>query len=327
MLKTSEITHQKGRHCASTGLRNLMHFHHIPWSEALCFGIGAGLGLWYFHDKTTPTPLFHLRSSDIEAQFFTRIGLSFKWKEYDTPDDSESDLCSILDKDIPVILQTDIYYLPYFNTKVHFPGHVINVWACDPNREIYIITDTDKDQAFELAFEDLKKARFYQSTFFNSKGNIFAPEKINPPENLTDVVRQAILHNSMTLLDEALGNQGIMGLKKWRDDLINWKDLEDWKWACRLAYQMIEKRGTGGSGFRIMYADFLEEAGEYLPLILSRGLLQMMRELSAVWQELAMALKKASEKDLPEFEEVYEKIALIEKRETAYHQEAIRLKA
>jgi len=84
----------------------------------MCFGIGAGLGLWYFHDESGSDPLFHVRSYDIEAQFFNRIGLAFKWREYDNPDDSEIDLCSILDKNIPGIVQTDIYYLPYFNTWI-----------------------------------------------------------------------------------------------------------------------------------------------------------------------------------------------------------------
>jgi hypothetical protein len=48
-------------------------------------------------------------------------------------------------------------------------------------------------------------------------------------------------------------------LEKMRNELAMWKDFNDWQWACRFAYQVIEKRGTGGGGFRLMYADFLED--------------------------------------------------------------------
>ncbi|MBW2356314.1 MAG: BtrH N-terminal domain-containing protein, partial [Deltaproteobacteria bacterium] len=73
------ITHRPGVHCASTGLRDLAAFHGLDWSEAMCFGLGAGLGLWYLSlPGLSPSRMVHVRSADIEEQLFTRIDIDFR---------------------------------------------------------------------------------------------------------------------------------------------------------------------------------------------------------------------------------------------------------
>ena len=39
--------HQPGRHCASTALRDTLSFWGLPLSEAFCFGLGRGIGVFY----------------------------------------------------------------------------------------------------------------------------------------------------------------------------------------------------------------------------------------------------------------------------------------
>jgi uncharacterized protein DUF4872 len=62
--------------------------------------------------------------------------------------------------------------------------------------------------------------------------------------------------------------------------------------CARFNYQVIERRGTGGGNFRLMYARFLEQAG-YEECALAH-------EAAARWAELAAALLAASEADEPE---------------------------
>ena len=57
---------------------------------------------------------------------------------------------------------------------------------------------------------------------------------------------------------------------------------EDWKWCARFGYQVIERRGTGGGCFRLMYSRFLEEAG--------RAEAPLAAEAAARWTELAARL-------------------------------------
>ena len=55
---------------------------------------------------------------------------------------------------------------------------------------------------------------------------------------------------------------------------------------------MIERRGTGGGNFRLMYSRFLAEAG--------REEAELCREVAGAWTGLAEALHAASESDVAE---------------------------
>ena len=71
----------------------------------------------------------------------------------------------------------------------------------------------------------------------------------------------------------------------------------DWRWTTRFAYQIIERRGTGGGGFRKMYAEFLNEAASADPRISDLQLPQLMTDCAACWTSLALALKAGSESE------------------------------
>ena len=45
-------------------------------------------------------------------------------------------------------------------------------------------------------------------------------------------------------------------------EIADWpREIEDWQWSARFCYQVIERRGTGGGNFRLMYSRFLAETG------------------------------------------------------------------
>ena len=67
--------------------------------------------------------------------------------------------------------------------------------------------------------------------------------------------------------------------------------LEDWQWCARFCYQVIERRGTGGGNFRLMYSRFLDEAG--------RDEAPLAAEAAGRWTTLAEHLLAASEADEP----------------------------
>jgi hypothetical protein len=320
------VRHHPGRHCASTGIRDLVNFHRISWSEAMCFGIGAGLGIWYLDlAGTSLSRLIHVRSADIEEQFFRRIGYPFSWEVYEDPAQSEHALCACLDRGLPAIIRTDIYYLPYYNSSTHFPGHVITVWGYDSTEEHFLVTDTEREDLIEVPFENMRRARYNTGGFFEIKGNMFSPETIAEPEDLSAVISRAIAFNSRVILNETHDFQGIAGLKKWQQEIMNWGDLADWQWTARFTYQVIERRGTGGGGFRLMYADFLREATDYVPSVASLGLAEQMVEVGRAWHDLAMALKGASEAKRPDFSDVAQRLRIVTRKESAYHADAVTL--
>jgi hypothetical protein len=76
-----------------------------------------------------------------------------------------------------------------------------------------------------------------------------------------------------------------------------WRDSPDWAWSARFDYQGIEKRGTGGGGFRTMYARFLEEARAWVPAIDRVRAVHRMHDASSRWSAMAQDLKRAFVKE------------------------------
>lgn len=317
-------THQPGRHCASSGIRDLAEYHGLALDEPMCFGIGAGLGLWYLKDGNIPASrMVHVRSLDMEVRFFHHINVPFAWERFADPRESEDRLRAHLENGRPAIIQTDIFYLPYYNSGTHFPGHLITVWGCDETRRIFYVTDTEREGLLEVPFDDLGKARFSSGSLFDLRGNLFAPASLPPLDDLPEIIVTAVTHNSRVLEDCSSPFQGLAALDTWRQEIDQWETFDDWQWTARLAYQVIEKRGTGGGGFRLMYAEFLAAAAAaQVPGISSLGLPEKMKAAAAAWKALADALKKASERPTPDFAVVSERLERVWQVENDYHRAA-----
>jgi hypothetical protein len=86
------------------------------------------------------------------------------------------------------------------------------------------------------------------------------------------------------------------GMRMAAEELHSWPDLtEHWVFAARFAYQVIEKRGTGGGFFRRLYARYLEEASAFHPVISSAGLPGRLVSIADGWTEIAGRMKEISE--------------------------------
>ena len=314
------ISHIAGRHCASTALANLARFHGLNLSEAMCFGLGEGLGMYYLTmPGLEPARSIAVRALDYEQQFFTHLGLPFRWDQHDDPQAAEAALLEALDRGRLALVQTDIFYLPYYQSKTHFAGHLITVWGYDRAEQVFLVTDTERAQVYRVPFAAMRQARYCPTPPFIMKGNLIAPPELHLIADLRQAIRNAMVGNSARLLAEDLPFQGMAALRLWLEDLPKWATLADWKWTARLAYQTIQKRGTGGGGFRLMYAEFLREATPLLPAIEELGLASAMQALGKAWDDLALALRELSEKAQPELAGVERALKHLGPLEEAYH--------
>lgn len=299
-LKTIEIAHRPGRHCGSSAVRDLLEYHGHNFSEAFCFGLGAGLGITYIDINQGEMPyIVHVRSMSFEPQVFETLRVPFKWQTFDTKRAAALALQESLSFGIPALLLTDIYHLPYFETQTHFPGHAIVAWKLDPVDGGIYVTDTGRIVAIKVPEINLSDARFSVLHPFFHEGNMFAPESIEIKLDKNRIF-DAIRFNARTLMGEysVQGENFIGGLpavSKWINEIPKWLASENPRWLFRFAYQVIEKRGTGGGGFRLMYADFLKEVEPIVPKISALGLTGLMRECAMSWTALAELFKKTSE--------------------------------
>jgi hypothetical protein len=117
--------HQPGFHCASSAIRNVLAFRGIQVSEPTVIGLGRGPGFFYQIINHHPSRLVHMRHLDLEENFFRTVGLKFQWQETGDAAEATRLAKASVDRGLPVLIQTDIAYLPYFNTDQHFPGHAV----------------------------------------------------------------------------------------------------------------------------------------------------------------------------------------------------------
>lgn len=318
-------THVAGVHCSSTAIADLVRFHHFDWSEAFCFGIGGGLGVTYLQTpNSSPTRLLHTRSLGYEKRFFNAIGVEdFSWLSASTEEESEEQLLCALNEGRPALLLTDIFYLHYFNSSSHFPGHGIMVWGYDQSEGAFYVTDTERENLEKVSFADMRKARVSTSPPFVCNGDFYAPKTLTKPSDLKTLCKLAIKENAARLLDSTNNSSGLIALDTLIDDIDNWSKADDWQWNCRFAYQTIEKRGTGGSGFRKMYAQFLSEASQHVKSINTLALENKMITSAQCWYELSNAFKQTSEQEVPDFTLIKGLIKKVIKAETHYCENAL----
>ena len=84
--------------------------------------------------------------------------------------------------------------------------------------------------------------------------------------------------------------QGLPALERFAAEVGSWPEaVADPEWCARFLFQVIERRGTGGGNFRLMYSRFLEEAG--------RDEAALAAEAARLWTSLAGAARAVSEDD------------------------------
>jgi hypothetical protein len=130
---------------------------------------------------------------------------------------------------------------------------------------------------------------------------IISPDSIVRP--LPEIIPEALRLNAVKMIEgrtSARGESSVGLIRAWSEDIPYWAGAPDWKWCARFGYQVIEKRGVGGGGFRWIYRDFLREAEDIIPEIRSLNLSIRMNHIGNRWHEIASLLKEISEKEHPD---------------------------
>jgi len=287
--------HTPGHHCGSTALRNLLGFHGVGISEEMAFGLGAGACFYYVVlDDTSPTRWFNGRTARLEENFSDLTGGILELRTFDEGDDGAWEAArDEVDAGKPVLLLTDLYYLDHYGNSAHFPGHAVVLAGYD--EEHAHLSDTGFEQLQTTTrLEDLEKARHSGHPAYPLSGHMFTVSGEVTQEQLRAAIPAAIGRAAQAMVASELGEfSGLGAVERLAREAGSWPEVAaDWQWCARFGYQVIERRGTGGGAFRLMYSRFLEEAG--------RPEAPLATEAAACWTDLAEAFRVASEHDDPE---------------------------
>ncbi|MBI2889773.1 MAG: BtrH N-terminal domain-containing protein [Nitrospirae bacterium] len=320
--------HRPGRHCGSTSISDLMHFNGLPMSEALCFGLGSGLGCFYVAlDGFSPSRTVATRAAGLEPNFFNLIGHPFAWRTDDSDERALEELRHQIRDGIPLLIQCDLKYLHYYKTQTSFSGHVIVAWGFDDERGICFVGDTQFPGLQEVPHADMARARTSQAFPMPVQNNWFPGKVDGLKGNLPDLMLSAVKANTREMMDDQsfVARRGVGGIRAFAEDLPNWAEVQDRKWCARFAYQVIEKRGTGGGAFRLLYAEFLEELERTVPTVKSLRLAEQMRRIAQTWQAVAALLKAESERETPgNLRAVADQVKVLADLEHAYYETVLR---
>jgi hypothetical protein len=287
-------THIPGQHCGSTALRNLLGFHGVEISEEMAFGLGAGACFYYVTlPDTSPSRWFNGRTARLEENFSELTGAALEMRTFEQGDGEAWEAARAeVDRGSPVLLLTDLYYLDHYGNSAHFPGHAVVLAGYD--EEVARLSDTGFEELQATRLENLDRARHSQHPAYPLSGHMFTASGAISQEQVRAAIPAAIERAATAMVEPAFREfSGLGAVRRLSEEAGAWPEVAaDWQWCARFGYQVIERRGTGGGAFRLMYSRFLEEAG--------RPEAPLAAEAAARWTDLAGAFHAASESEDPE---------------------------
>lgn len=286
------FTHSQSAHCESGVTANLLRFYHIECSEALAFGIGEGLFFGYMpFIKINGLPLTTFRGNvgSIFSKVNKRLGVTVRRHKFRSEEEAMQVLDAKLDEGIPVGCQTGAFWLPYFPPAFRFHFNMHNLVVFGREGDEYLISDPVFEQVVRCKRQDLQRARFARGTLA-PKGAMYYLEAVPQAPDMAAAALQGLVRVCTTMLRVPIPFLGVKGITFLADRLEKWpKKLGEKKALLYLGHliRMQEEIGTGGGGFRFIYAAFLQEAAELLHLDPLFTLAERMTKIGDTWRRFA----------------------------------------
>lgn len=288
-----DFKHRQSAHCETGALSNLLAHYGFDISEALCFGIGSGLFFGYFpFVKVHGLPLITYRNSPgaIFKRVTARLGIIMESYNYRNPEIAMDALDRTIDKGIPVGVRAGMYWLPYFPSHFRFHFNAHNLIVYGRSGSDYRISDPVLDEPVLCSRKDLARARFAQG-LLAPKGAMYYLTKVPDRIDLHTGILKGIREVSFTMVTPTAPLVGVWAIRTLAKKIKTWsQDFPQEKVAQYLGHiiRMQEEIGTGGGGFRLIYAAFLQEASEILNKEHLFTLSHKMTATGDQWREFAL---------------------------------------
>lgn len=323
-------THNHFAHCESGVMSQMLTHHGLALSEAMVFGLSGALIFAYLpFIKLGGMPLIAYRSRPKGIIKGLQRNLRFKIKmlTFSKPQKGMEMLDTLLGQGKIIGAQTSVFWLPYFppEMRFHFNAHNLIIYGKSGNE--YLISDPVFETTHRCAKEDLEKARFVKGVMA-PKGLLYYPVKLPESIDYENILPQVIKKNSKTMLKTPVpiaGIRGIRALAKSILKLVN-KDQRYAKLFLGHIVRMQEEIGTGGAGFRFMYASFLQEAGEKLGNDRLKDGSKMMTDVGDQWREFALLAVRSTRTKKNEpiaFDTLHDKLQSIADAEADVYRELL----
>jgi len=263
-----DFEHRTAAHCENGVTGNLLRYHGYDYSEPLIFGLSASL--YFVHlpfIKLAGFPVTSFRP--LPGVIFSRVMRLLGFKVHKRIFLSKKNACkkldSLIEQGIPAGCVVGMYFLPYMPMEYRFHFNAHNICVIGKEGDDYLLSDPVAVEKVTISSRDLQRARFAKGTY-PPMGKVYWVKSL-PKEapDINKLVREAILKNCRRMIHEPgpAPFVGVNGFKYLGNKIQHFpKKYGERKAALHLAQlvRMMEEIGTGGAGFRFLYAAFLQEA-------------------------------------------------------------------
>lgn len=308
----TNFTHHQSAHCENGVASNLLKFNGINISEPMVFGIGSGLFFFYLPLlKVNQAPAISYRPMPgfIFNKAAKRLGITVKRIKFSSPEKAQIALENNLKNNIPTGLQVGVYNLTYFPDEYRFHFNAHNLVVYGKNENTFLISDPVMETVTTLTEAELEKVRFAKGTL-SPKGQMYYPTHLPSQINWESAIKKGIKNTCSDML-APVPIVGVAAMRYLAKSIRKWPKTKGVKVANHYLAQMIrmqEEIGTGGGGFRFIYAAFLQEAAVILKNDKLKELSFEMTQIGDMWRDFALNASRVC-KNRSNLEDVYNTLA------------------
>ncbi len=288
------FNHRMAAHCESGAIASLLNHGGLQLTEPLVFGIASGIFFGYFHKmKSFAFPTFIVRNKpgQMRTNIEKRTGVRFKTYDFKDPLQGQQTLDRMLMQNTPTAAQVDFFYMDYVPSweRVHINVHFLVVAGKEDNK--YLISDAYFPKMVELDAASLEKGRFAGGAM-SPKGFIFHLDKLPADIDYNKAIVKGIKKACFYMLKIPIPFLGIKGMRMFAKKVVEWpkfaRDTEHLSHEIMKINILLEDQGTGGAGFRFMYATFLQQAATLIDKPELKSLSGELMKIGDGWREISL---------------------------------------
>lgn len=280
-LTLANFTPRRGGHCESSALLNALDFLGYGLSEADIVGGGAAPSFLFTEDSF---PFLGSRNERMRETFLAAANIPYRVVVPEKGKEDWTDICSLLERGIPVVLRVDMRYLPYLYGGRRGPAYMSFGWhwvclaGLDFDAREALVTDTGHEGLQRIRLSDLDAARFSATRVYPPRGE-YAWAEPRPadwrldPDALAEAGLSGLLANyqgeggweaggGAKGAGRLEGLEGLALLPERLKGLGRGRNVHALAPAYRYIAASIERNGTGGGAFRLLFSRFLEARAE-----------------------------------------------------------------
>lgn len=316
-----EFEHTHHAHCESGVMSSMLRHHGVDLSEPMVFGLSNALTFAYLpFVQIGGMPMIAYRSmpKSIIKNLQKSLKIKMRLETFSDVNRGEDRLDELLADGKIVGAQTSVYWLPYFPEEMRFHFNAHNLLIYGKEGLDYLISDPVFEKSVKCDKASLSKARFIKG-LMAPKGLLYYPISIPEKMDLDQSIRKNIKKTAKTMLNTPVPIAGLNGMRALSRSILK-LEQKDTRYARLFLghiVRMQEEIGTGGAGFRFIYASFLQEAGEMFDDKVLDEASKLMLNVGDEWRAFALMIAKSiRSKDRPDLRSISDKLMAISEQES-----------